>query len=79
MLKRFAARVNDLTQQRVRAAAENCCNGARARAPVDTGRLRASIRIEQKGLSARVIADCDYAALVEFGTSRTPPKPFMRE
>lgn len=79
MLKRFATHVEQLTAQRVLAAAEKCRDGAKERAPVDTGKLRDSIRMEHEGLNARIIADCDYAAAVEFGTSRTPPQPFMRE
>ena len=72
-------RVLDLTRQRVAAAAQAEAEAARSRAPVDTGRLKNSIRAEADGLTARVVADCEYAAAVEFGTSRTPPKPFMRE
>ena len=79
MLKRFLARIEEKTIQHVRGAALAQRDGARSRAPVDTGRLRDSIRAEADGLSARVIADCEYAAAVEFGTGRTPPQPFMRE
>lgn len=78
MLKKFAGHVRELTQQRVLAAAQEKCEAARFRAPVDTGRLRNSIRAEADGLIARVIADCEYAAAVEFGTNRAAPHPFMR-
>ena len=78
MLRSFAARVQELTRQRVAAAAQERAEAARSRAPVDTGRLRDSIRAESDGLTARVIADCEYAAKVEFGTSKNPPRPFMR-
>ena len=78
MLRSFAARVQELTRQRVAAAAQAHAEAARSRAPVDTGRLRNSIRAEADGLTARVVADCEYAAAVEFGTRRTAPQPFMR-
>ena len=78
MLRKFAARVEALTAARVRIAAQEKCAAAKARAPVDTGRLRNSIRAESDGLTARVIADCEYAAAVEFGTGRAAPQPFMR-
>lgn len=45
-------------------------SGAKVRAPVDTGRLRASIQIYLKddGLSADVGTEVNYAVYVEFGT-----------
>jgi len=78
MLRNFESRLRELACGRVLAAAEEHRDGARARAPVDTGRLRDSIRAESEGLTARVIADCPYAAAVEFGTKSAPPQPFMR-
>jgi len=60
-------------------------------APIDTGALRKSIRIEKKGkLQVSIIAggggvinprsgrEVDYAGYVEFGTSRMAPQPFMQ-
>ena len=79
MLRRFEARLRELAAERVRLAAAERCEVAKARAPVDTGRLRESIRAEAEGLTARVVADCPYAAAVELGTSRSAPQPFMRE
>ena len=78
MLKKAMDRLGPLVRQRVLAAAQEKCESAKARAPVDTGRLRSSIRVESEELTARVIADCEYAAAVELGTSRTAPQPFMR-
>ena len=53
--------------------------------PVDTGALRASIRISSTteaanlGLSgATVEVGQPYASFVEYGTSRMAPQPFMR-
>jgi HK97 gp10 family phage protein len=52
---------------------------AKHRSPVDTGRLRASIRhqIDPNGLEGQVLTDVDYAPYMEFGTSRTAPQPFL--
>lgn len=50
--------------------------------PVDTGRLRASIthRLGEDAESpfAEVGTDVEYAAYVEFGTSRTRAQPYLR-
>jgi hypothetical protein len=43
---------------------------AKKHAPVDTGRLRASINFETSGLSGRVYTNVDYAKYVEFGHRR---------
>lgn len=47
--------------------------------PVDTGELRSEISTEKDTeTSGRLIADTDYAAYVELGTSRAPAQSFMR-
>ena len=45
--------------------------------PVDTGRLRSSITSEVSGDEGRVGTNVEYAADVEFGTSRRPATPFL--
>ena len=52
---------------------------ATAKVPVDTGRLRGSIGKEplSNGFGARVSANTNYAAFVEFGTTRQRPQPYM--
>ena len=79
MLNRAMKRLNGLAQARILAAAQARCEGAKARVPVDTGRLRRSIHVEMDGLTAKVVTDCEYAAAVELGTRFSPPQPFMRE
>ena len=79
MLNKAMKRLDELAKERILLAAQARCENAKARVPVDTGRLRESIRVEADGLTARVVADCEYAAAVEFGTSRRSPRPFMRE
>jgi HK97 gp10 family phage protein len=53
---------------------------ATALAPVDTGRLRASIGFayNRETRTLKLHADEPYAAFVEFGTYRTRAQPFMR-
>ena len=46
-------------------------------APVDTGRLRNSIRVTFKG-NTLIITMVDYGMFVEFGTNRQRPNPFIR-
>lgn len=43
---------------------------AKLRAPVDTGRLRSSIRHRLKELAAEVLTDVEYAPFQEFGTGK---------
>lgn len=62
--------------------AEEMAKIARRLAPVDTGALRDSIAVRldrRSGTAAATAGDAnvDYAAPVEFGTSRQPAQPFM--
>jgi len=55
---------------------------AKINAPVDTGRLRASISHVENGFgsnnpSVEVGTNVEYAPAVEFGTSKKPAKPFL--
>lgn len=59
-------------------AVARAAEAARANAPVDTGALRGSIDFSARGLTARLHADAPYAALVEYGSRRMPPRPFLR-
>ena len=55
----------------------------RKRAPVDTGRLRDSIRVGdakayQKAVHGTIVIDEYYAMFIEFGTIQRPADPFIR-
>ena len=52
---------------------------AKAKAPVDTGRLRASITYTINGDSVEVTSDVEYAKYQEFGTIYITGKHFMRD
>lgn len=55
---------------------------AKATAPVETGELRNSIKVSKsrsrQNISVTVTAESDHAVFQEFGTTRNPPRPFMR-
>lgn len=70
------------TGRGVQRAAEHVADLARQLTPVDTGALRASIRVEAgpSETSRAVVAGgsgVDYAVFVEYGTSRMAAQPFM--
>ena len=54
---------------------------AKGLAPVDTGRLRSSIRSSLEDVATRlrgeVLTDVDYAAYVELGTRRLAASPYL--
>lgn len=56
--------------------------GAKRLAPVDTGRLRASVthalERDATGIVGTVGTNVEYAPFVELGTSRMAAKPFLR-
>lgn len=45
--------------------------------PVDTGRLQESIKVETDANGITIGTDVEYAAYVEFGTSRQRPQPYL--
>lgn len=77
----FAASLADMIEERVAegvaSAARVISEEARQRCPVDTGNLRDSISVETDGQKAVVTATADYAAYVEFGTSKAAAQPFL--
>ena len=64
-LQRMPARVENALRDAVSSSAQETLALARACAPVRTGRLRASLRAEETGLSASVSADVPYALYAE--------------
>jgi len=67
-------RLNELNylKKNIKIAAINVQRSARIACPVDTGRLRSSIKFKfyNRGTMARVFSDVDYAKYVEYGTGR---------
>ena len=50
---------------------------AKKNTPVDTGRLRSSIKIDLRPLEAEIGTNVNYAAFVEFGTSKQSAQPYL--
>jgi len=84
-------KLNKVLDEALEEIAEKIRDDAKSLAPVDTGALRKSIRIEKKGelqvsivaggggvINPRTDREVDYAGFVEFGTSRMNPKPYMQ-
>ncbi|WP_017602207.1 HK97-gp10 family putative phage morphogenesis protein [Nocardiopsis lucentensis] len=73
-------RMRRATIAAVTEAGQGLEDGMKALAPVDTGRLRDSIRHEVEGTTATAGPgrEVDYAIFVEFGTSRMPAQPYVR-
>lgn len=79
-LPRIALEMDHRVTAALRVASELIEAEASSRAPVASGDLRAAIHTEQDGDDIRVIAGDDrvfYGHFVEFGTSRTPARPFL--
>lgn len=63
----------------IRHVAEMVAEDARRIVPVDTGRLKASIQVEDAGHEkARVHATAPYAGYVELGTRHMAAQPYLR-
>jgi HK97 gp10 family phage protein len=90
-LENLASRIDELSGEALIELAEQIVDDAKALCPVDTGSLRRSIRYERDPDGSIVIAaggggvvnprtrrEVDYAAYVEFGTSRSPAQPFLQ-
>lgn len=80
-LQESTTEIRTRAAQVVRAAGSKVERDAKVAAPVDTGYLRNSISTRVSGnantSTAEVTAGADYAAYVEFGTSRMSPQPYM--
>lgn len=73
-------RMVDEVEKAVERAARNIEGGAKARAPVRTGNLRASISAESTGaMEWTVSVAAEYAAYVNYGTRHTAPNPFFTQ
>lgn len=51
---------------------------AKLRVPVDTGRLKWSIRQHKDKMGHSIEAGADYASYVEYGTSKMRAQPYIR-
>lgn len=76
-LSSLADAVSQSVADVIEAAGNAVADSARSVCPVRTGALRNSIEVTREGSCARVSANTDYAAYVEFGTSKMAPEPYL--
>lgn len=73
------SRINRAMRDAIRKSALLVERYSKMRSPVDTGRLRSSIRTTINQLTATVNPTVDYAIFVHDGTRRMRARPFMVE
>mgnify|MGYP000583771975 CR=1 FL=1 len=78
-VRKMVANVTAAGEDATRDTAEDTAKAMRSRAPSDTGRLRSRIGVSRTGPGeyAAGVEGVDYAAFVEFGTSKDPAQPFV--
>lgn len=76
-LAEIAQRIEGSLGEIIAAGAEAVSQSAKSMCPVDTGALRDSISVSAEGNRAEISANTDYAAYVEFGTSKMAPQPYL--
>lgn len=76
-LARISAAVPEILGKGIRAGAERVRDRAKSACPVRTGALRNSISVSSDGMRAEVSANTNYAAFVEFGTSKMRAQPYL--
>lgn len=76
-LAEVAPKVRRVSSEEMTRAAAQLRDDAKADAPVDAGELRDSIHVRGGDGYRDVIADAEHAWFVEFGTSDTPPQPYL--
>ncbi len=67
----------DKVRRAVLRTAQLVHNKAKEHCPVRTGQLKNSITLLPAKDSAIIFTDVEYAAMVELGTSRQRPQPFL--
>lgn len=80
-LKYLGVSLKGVSKEAVQKTAAETINEAKDNCPVDTGRLRSSIRLlsyDESVPAAVVGTNVEYAEYVEYGTSKQSAQPFMR-
>lgn len=78
-MKKLEAQILENIEEALEDSANNLVEKARERVPVKTGDLRDSIKV-QKGegdLNYLVQASAPHARFIEFGSLKTPARPFL--
>lgn len=71
--------IDDIVERELSNTANNIEESAKKITPVDTGRLRASITADVRGLEANIGTDVEYARYVHDGTYKMEARPFLYE
>jgi len=77
-LAAFAGRIEKEVEMELDVVGADMVDLSRSLVPIRTGFLRDSIFHRAAGFTLDFGAEADYAAYVEFGTSRMPPRPYLR-
>jgi len=82
VLKAAMERMGKMTKADLLRLGYKVANKAKTLCPVDTGRLRSSISVEDgedgRGYFVKVGTNVEYAPYVEFGTYQMPAQPYLR-
>jgi HK97 gp10 family phage protein len=80
-LPQIAVEIDIVVDEALERGAENVAHAAQVRVPVDTGKLRDAIHVESEREGKYVVAgdggEVFYGHMVEHGTTRQPPRPFL--
>lgn len=74
----FLFALNEKSDEILKEIAESAEKYAKDMCPVDTGRLKKSIKSEIDGSTLTISANTEYAAAVELGTSTRKAQPFIK-
>ena len=78
-IKKLVSDIQENIEDTMKAGAGDLARAASGRVPVNTGALKKSIVVREEGgkLSYVISATAPHARFVEFGTRKTPARPFM--
>lgn len=79
-LPEISVEIHVIVQEALEQGAEEVVLQAKQQVPVNTGRLRDAIHTDTEPEGVYVVAGDDeawYGHLVEHGTAKTPPRPFL--
>ena len=71
--------IDDLVERELANTASDIEKEAKNNTPVDTGRLKRSIKADVSGLEANIGTDVEYAHFVHDGTYKMEARPFLYE
>ena len=69
--------IGNIVQRELKSTASNIEEQAKKITPVDTGRLKKSIKADVKGLEANIGTELEYARFVHDGTYKMEARPFL--